>query len=779
MNASLLALFLLSLLPFIHSLSTFAISETNNQTLVCAIVKSASNSQNPSSFVNCTGFPQRTHIQLKDPVPSVSAIVGGNGFLCVLSSSYSSNKSLIFCWRFSNVSSSQMADRKRVYSGPLLRDLSSGNSRFCGIHNGTNTVECWPRRELDTNGEAFSSSLAVGEDFMCGLLGSGEVRCSGSDRSVTDHTANGSRYSGVGAGFRHVCGVLRNGSLECWGNMAGEMPQGEFKSVALAENRSCAIRPNGTVVCWGEEGFSLPASMRNETFVAIEAKKKSFCGVEKSKYRLLCWGNEAIESNPLVFDDVVPGPCRPIDECSCDSWPNYGEYCGEGLTICQPCDPQPPRGPPPLPAPPSSLPPPPPPSPRANGGKKWTGKMVAFMVVGCVGAFSSLLALCVYLFSRYIKIRGSRIHDSGRLEEGEGGASPQQRGEAVAPRPSQQPALEKKLSHLISTGNGGHLEEFSLEALLTATDHFSEELKIGNGSFGSVYHATLDDGRHVAVKRAETSASSSYAVASKRDKEDRDTAFLNELEFLSRLNHKNLVRLLGYCEESDELVLVYEYMDNGTLSDHLHKLESSPLMSWPKRIKVALDAARGIEYLHEYAVPRIIHRDIKSSNILLDSTWTAKVSDFGLSLWGPQDDESHLSLRAAGTMGYMDPEYYRLQLLTTKSDVYSFGVMLLELLSGCKAIHKNENGVPRNVVDFIVPHVIHDDIHRVLDRRVPPPNPFEIEAVAYVGYLAVDCVMLEGRDRPTMSEVVNSLDRALEACLAPQVLSRSGSVSST
>lgn len=398
------------------------------------------------------------------------------------------------------------------------------------------------------------------------------------------------------------------------------------------------------------------------------------------------------------------------------------------------------------------------------------------MVVGCVGSFSLLSVLCLLAFTRYVKVRGSRIHDSGRLEEGSSSGRSDQNAQQVQPTAR---VLEKKLTHMISMGNVGHLEEFSLRSLRDATNNFSEEHKIGTGSFGTVYHAILSDGREVAVKRAETSTSTSYLGGTKRSLEDKDSAFLNELEFLSRLNHKNLVRLIGYCEDCEERVLVYEYMSNGTLHDHLHKLETSPLMSWSARIEVALNAARGIEYLHEYANPRIIHRDIKSSNILLDSNWKAKVSDFGLSLMGPQDDESHLSLRAAGTMGYMDPEYYRLQVLTTKSDVYSFGVVLLELLSGVKAIHKNENGVPRNVVDYVVPYVIHDEIHRVLDSRVPSPTPFEIEAVAYVGYLAADCVMPEGRYRPTMAEVVNSLGRALEACLAVPVLSRSTTTNSS
>ncbi|KAL1542833.1 serine/threonine-protein kinase-like protein CCR4 [Salvia divinorum] len=753
MNASLLGLLLISLLPFSHSLSTVAISETNNQTLICALIKS----QSSASSLNCTLFPRRTQLHLSPAPPSLTAIAAGDGIVCVLSSSLPTRRSLIFCWRFSDAASPM--DRKRVYNGPLLTDLSSSSSRICGIHAVSAAVECWPKStggRSSSGGGDFASSLAVGEDFVCGLSASGEIACSGGDRPA-------GQFNVVGAGFRSACGVRGNGSLACWGGyLAGEAPRGEFKSVAIGEYRVCAIRTDNGVVCRGRGGFSLPESLRDEAFVAIQGKRGIFCGVLRSNNSLLCWGDEVFDGDSFVFGDVVPLPCRLKEECGCGSWPNYGDYCvDQRLAMCEPCGPR------------AAAPAPPP----SSGGKKWNRSMVAFMVVGCVGTLSSLVALCVFLFLRYIKIRGSRIHDSGRLEEGE--AEGEGEGETGSAQPTRRPTLEKKLSHLISTGNGGHLEEFSLGVLLMATDDFSEELKIGSGSFGSVYRATLEDGRLVAVKRAESSVSSSYAVASKRGQEDRGIAFVNELEFLSRLNHKSLVKLLGYCEESSELVLVYEYLDNGTLADHLHKLENSSLISWPVRIKVALDAARGIEYLHEYAVPSIIHRDIKPSNILLDSRGGAKVSDFGLSLWGPEEDESHLSQRAAGTMGYMDPEYYRLQLLTTKSDVYSFGVVLLELVSGCKAIHKNEFGVPRNVVDYVVPYIIQDDIHRILDPRVAPPSPFEIEAVKYVGYLAADCVTPEGRYRPTMSEVVNSLDRALEACLAPQVLSRSASISST
>ena len=166
--------------------------------------------------------------------------------------------------------------------------------------------------------------------------------------------------------------------------------------------------------------------------------------------------------------------------------------------------------------------------------------------------------------------------------------------------------------------------------LLETTNNFSEDHKIRTSNFGSVYRATLDNGREVAIKRAEISMSKPYV-----SKHYSDDAFLNELKALSLLNHKNLVCLSGSYEDSNERILVYDNMKNGTLHDHLHRLQSTPLMSWAARIKAALDAARGIKYLLVYAVPPIIHRDIKSSNILLDATLTAKLSNFSLSVKAP------------------------------------------------------------------------------------------------------------------------------------------------
>ncbi|EFJ32573.1 hypothetical protein SELMODRAFT_25465, partial [Selaginella moellendorffii] len=294
--------------------------------------------------------------------------------------------------------------------------------------------------------------------------------------------------------------------------------------------------------------------------------------------------------------------------------------------------------------------------------------------------------------------------------------------------------------------------------LAAATDNFSDDNRIGTGSFGTVYRGVLPDGREVAIKRGGVGSSGMDAIAKKKF-QDKESAFQSELEFLTRLHHRHLVTLVGFCAEDDERLLVYDFMPNGTQQERIFAIN---LNSWQMRIGIALQAARGIEYLHTYAVPPIIHRDIKSSNILIDAECSARVSDFGLSLMGPSDGESHLSLTAAGTVGYMDPEYYRLQQLTTKSDVYSFGVVLLEILTGKRAIIvenrlklRQNPQLPVNVVDFAVPFILAGQVISILDPRIGlPEEADEMEAVLIVAELAEECVRLEGKERPSMGEIV-------------------------
>ncbi|KAH7285068.1 hypothetical protein KP509_33G011200 [Ceratopteris richardii] len=321
----------------------------------------------------------------------------------------------------------------------------------------------------------------------------------------------------------------------------------------------------------------------------------------------------------------------------------------------------------------------------------------------------------------------------------------------------------------------GGAQAFTISEMTVATMGFSEENIIAVGSFGVVYKGMLADGREVAIKRREKES-----VANEKKMEEKESAFQSELEFLSRLHHKHLVSLVGFCNEEDERMLVYDYMPNGTLHDHLHGNNKAKggngALPWQMRVKIALEAARGVEYLHTYALPPIIHRDIKSSNILLDAAWCARVSDFGLSTRGPADN-SHLSLMAAGTLGYMDPEYYRLQHLTIKSDVYSFGVVLLELLTGERAIHRQSHG-PVNIVDYAIPKIEKHDLASVLDQRPGAPTPSELKAMESVARLAAQCVRLEGKERPTMTEIVAVLEEAMACSSNGQSRSQSLAVAS-
>ncbi|KAI9121130.1 hypothetical protein K1719_008163 [Acacia pycnantha] len=288
---------------------------------------------------------------------------------------------------------------------------------------------------------------------------------------------------------------------------------------------------------------------------------------------------------------------------------------------------------------------------------------------------------------------------------------------------------------------------FSLEDLKKYTNNFSEDNTVGSGGYGKVYRAVLPTGELVAIKRAA------------KESMQGSGEFKTEIELLSRVHHKNLVSLAGFCFDKGEQMLVYEYIPNGTLMDSLSG-KSEIKMDWMRRLKVALGAARGLAYLHELADPPIIHRDIKSSNILLDERLNAKVADFGLSKLLVDTERGHVTTQVKGTMGYLDPEYYMTQQLTEKSDVYSFGVLMLELVTARRPIEKGKYIVRevQNVMDTSKELFnLHSIIDPFINKVTPPPHGLE-KFVA----LAMRCVREYAAQRPSMAEVVKEIENIME-----------------
>ncbi|KAJ9162732.1 hypothetical protein P3X46_022488 [Hevea brasiliensis] len=286
---------------------------------------------------------------------------------------------------------------------------------------------------------------------------------------------------------------------------------------------------------------------------------------------------------------------------------------------------------------------------------------------------------------------------------------------------------------------------FTFEELKKCTNNFSDANIIGIGGYGKVYRGILTGGKVVAIKRAQQGSLQG------------NVEFKTEIELLSRVHHKNLVSLVGFCYELDEQMLVYEHISNGNLKDSISG-KSGIQLGWARRLRIALDSARGLAYLHELANPPIIHRDIKSTNILLDDQLTAKVADFGLSKLLDRT-EGHVSTQVKGTMGYMDPEYFMTQQLTDKSDVYSFGVVMLELVTGRNPIHHGRHivTVVRMAMDKTKDLY---NLHEILDPAISVGNT--LKGLEKFVDLAIRCVEEWRANRPAMGEVVKEIENIAE-----------------
>ncbi|GFZ15033.1 protein kinase family protein [Actinidia rufa] len=312
-------------------------------------------------------------------------------------------------------------------------------------------------------------------------------------------------------------------------------------------------------------------------------------------------------------------------------------------------------------------------------------------------------------------------------------------------RQAQERLTREREEILNANGGGKSAKVFTGKEIKRATNNFSRDRLLGTGGYGEVYKAVLNDGTVVAVKCAKVGNTKSTEQV------------LNEVRILCQVNHRSLVRLLGCCVELEQPLLVYEYIDNGTLFERLNG-PNRVYLSWNHRLRIAHSTAEGLAYLHFSAVPPIYHRDVKSSNILLDEKSNAKVSDFGLSRLA-HTDLSHVSTCAQGTLGYLDPEYYRNYQLTDKSDVYSFGVVLLELLTSQKAIDFNREADDVNLAVYVQRVVEEERIMDVVDPALKEgASVLELETMKAMGFLAVGCLEERRQNRPSMKEVAEEID---------------------
>lgn len=428
-------------------------------------------------------------------------------------------------------------------------------------------------------------------------------------------------------------------------------------------------------------------------------------------YRCHC--KEGYDGNPYVSDDSLG--CKDIDECKdnkhqCKSSLHCKNNDGGYTCFC-------PRG------------------YRGDGRKDGHGCSPSILINAFIGAFSGvgfllMLGICYWLRSLYYQRKDRRRKQ--KFFKRNGGILLQQQatGDVV-----------------------GKTNLFNANELEKATDNFNDARVLGQGGHGTVYKGILSDGKIVAIKKAR--------LLDENELEQ----FINEMVVLSQINHKNVVKLLGCCLETEVPLLVYEFVPNGTLSNLIRDSSTEFPFTWNMRLKIAIDIAGAISYLHSASSIPIYHRDIKSSNILLDEKYVVKVSDFGGSRLVPVD-QTHLTTMVTGTFGYLDPEYFQSGQFTEKSDVYSFGVVLVELLTGKRPISFERANGDRSLASLFLASMEDKNIETILDDKVIQGPAEDVMAVAK---LAKRCLNLKGKARPTMKAVATELENIRKPQIATVV----------
>ncbi|XP_012485970.1 serine/threonine-protein kinase-like protein CCR1 [Gossypium raimondii] len=737
-----------------------AIDASGKQEVICWSKNNSSPSSSTytstSTTITTTSSASTSLSSMDTPsqVPPMAALSGGEGFLCGILA----NTSQVFCW---SLVASGMDLVPSDYKTTAYSYIASGRNHVCGIRgayysdHGSGTVDCWEIVKSSNNTLSSKQStlfynetinnlafkkIVSGEGFSCGGIREGGLVCWGPNSDSLRVSNVSESFLVLASAKGSICGILDSSrEVKCWGDSDSfsGCPIGvHFISLTAGAYHFCGIREDDHgVECWGSFNFS--SVPKHSGFMALASSDVTTCGIREDDLVLDCWSRYATlqpDYNPPL-ELCSPGLCRPTSclegefafNASNLNEPDLTSLCvRKDLHICSPCASNCSAG--------FFLS-----SPcstnadrictacslcqnsscwdvcglQPSSEKNWHHMIrLAIIVASCVSCFLLILLSWCFLPRMF-----ATKPEEGTKKQFKSciGKPDQLDGEATA----------DLFPSVSVTSCPGTAQIFRLTELKDATNGFKEFNVLGRGSYGFVYKAVLADGRQVAVKRANAAT---IIHTNSRD-------FEMELEILCNARHCNIVNLLGYCSEMGERLLVYEYMPHGTLHDHLHG-GLSPL-SWSLRLKISLQAARGLEYLHKEVEPPIVHRDVKTSNILLDSDWGARIADFGLFTSSEKD------LDLSGDM---------------KSDVYRFGIVLLEILSGRKAYDRDYT--PASIVDWAVPLIKQGKAAAIIDCYVALPR--NVEPLLKLADIAELAVREDPSERPTMSDIVILLQQIVK-----------------
>lgn len=687
-------------------------------------------------------------------IPAMAALSGGEGFVCGILA----NTSLAYCW--SSISPG-LDLIPSIFRTSAYSHIAAGKNHVCAIR-GTyysdedlGTIDCWDivrnKNNTLTSSQNFLfydqsiinrifKRVVSGEGFSCGALREGGLVCWGPNSTNLGVSDISEDFMLLASGRSSICGISESTrDVKCWGDTDWPIspPNGtQFIWLASGSHHFCGIREdNHGVACWGS--FNLSSMPKGSGFMAIASSDFTTCGIREGDLVLDCWISNLTSLSPMLNDPPLelcsPGLCIS-DSCgerqfafnaSILNEPDLTSLCvRKDLKICSPCGSNCSEGfflsssctlnadrvctacslcqnsscwdTCGLPTPPEMK-------------KLWHHYHILVIIFG-----SSVLSFLVILIG-WCVLPGVIVlkHDDGMKKQ----------FRSCIRKPKLETDENIDLNPPSATPCPGMAQVFRLSELKAATNGFKEFNELGRGSYGFVYKALLVDGRQVAVKRANAAT---IIHSNSRD-------FEMELGILCKIRHSNIVNLLGYCSEMGERLLVYEYMPHGTLYDHLHG-GLSPL-NWNLRLKIPIQAAKGLEYLHKEFVPPIVHRDVKTANILLDSEWGARIADFGL--LSSNDKELNDDL---------------------DGDVYNFGIVLMEILSGRKAFDLDYN--PPNIVEWAVPLIKQGKSATVIDRSIALPK--NVEPLLKIADIAELAVRDKPRDRPTISDIASSLEQIIK-----------------